>query len=338
VRTPSIGFNVFLAVSTSAVALLAASSLRGPARASSPPPLLAAGPGATVAVITRTASGGPQVASVIGDMVVEGLRDAGVRAVQWNGAYLPIARQIAVQSQAAAPDTEPGLQSPEIASGLEHSRATAVAPAQFSAVLNVTVTEFRVINHGAGAVIFGPFARIGLRSNIARVALEYRLNDARTGDTLVNGSVSGEKTGYGGASGSRRGRFAATVGLVDLRSPGWPHSLVGEACGSAVRDLVGRLAGKNRRMRGQVLAVTADGNAVVTIGGMRLKPGDRLSILKISRVTDQDGAVVWSDEKPVGEVRVLEVHGDRAKVAPLTPGVELNEGDYLAPGTARPGR
>jgi hypothetical protein len=81
-----------------------------------------------------------------------------------------------------------------------------------------------------------------------------------------------------------------------------------------------------RNTPGKVLAVAGKDAVIVSLGSKHgFKPGDKLSLYETVEIKDDKGAVVFTDEKLVGEVILQSVQDERSK-ASYAGNLELKSG------------
>jgi curli biogenesis system outer membrane secretion channel CsgG len=263
--------------------------------------------GARVAVIAMNSHGGAQVDTVVGDMLTTAFRGAGMRVLE----RMELDAVLREQRLARGGDVDP---------------ETAVAPGKIIGaeyLVGAKATEFgiRDTRHG-GLFGLGPFGGVQIRTTTARVALDARILDVRTGEVLATAEGEGKIVNYGGSliGGSWVGG-SITLGGVDVNSKEWSESLLGRAARKAVDVVVKKLIGNTPSSSGRVMAVTDEGWVIVSLGsrdGMRA--GERVDVYDLTQIKDRAGEPVWTEERRVGQLRLTEVRLDRSKA-------EVVEGD-----------
>jgi len=310
-----------IGITIAVIALVSGVPARGADRDKAPAAPLPAG--ARIAVIAFNSTGGSQVDQVVGDMLTTALRKAGVRVIE----RLQLDAILREQNLAREGVLDPATAVP----------AGKVLGAEY--LLGVKATEFGVKdNRVGGAVGWGPLAGLQVRKSTARVVLDMRLLDARTGAVLTTDTSEGKSVNRGGTlfGGTVVGGIA--LGGIDIGSREWAESSLGKASRQAVDALVKRIAGSVNGARsgagyareGSVLAVLPTGEVVVSVGSFdSLRGGERLDVMRVTAIRDSKGAVVWTEELPLGQLRVIEVRGDRAKAMSLETNVTFAEGDRV---------
>lgn len=273
-------------------------------------PLRALPPGSRIAVVARASAGGANVDRAVVDMLTTALRKAGVRVVERQELDAITAEQrIAAET---SPDQRPRL------AGADY-------------LLSARATEFGIKDDRIGGVIgLGPVGGLQVRTSTARVVLDVRLIDTRTGSVVVTDTAQGREVTHGGTLiGGSISHSHIDIGAIDITSKDWSESALGKASRKAVDALMKRLLGAKITPEGSVLAVIPGGEVIVDVGAFDgLHEGDRLDLLRQDRVTDSKGVVVWVDERRIGEVVVTDIRGDRARARLDGPG-DVREGDRV---------
>ncbi|MCC6446168.1 MAG: hypothetical protein IT210_22290 [Armatimonadetes bacterium] len=224
--------------------------------------------------------------------------------------------------------------------------ATAVKAGKILGVdylLGGKVSEFGVKTKrsGLGAVgqILGGRGALGgldLKNSTARVALDMRLIEVRTGKILVADTGVGEEKESGVVFAGGQLRDIVVVGRFDTTE--WSESRIGKATRKAVGDVLEKVVGFFPA-EGKVLAVFgsgADRAAILSLGRFSgLKEGMEVELVREEVIRDEDGQVVWTDRKPVGCLRVVEVQNDRAKAVLIGDGYSVAKGDTFVIGKSK---
>jgi len=196
-----------------------------------------------------------------------------------------------------------------------------------------------------------PFmSMVGRRSTEATVRLDFRIVDATTREIVYAGYGEGLDKSSGVAL------VAAGTGAVDVNSRSFLNSKLGRATIGAIQDAIakldqsllgGRVSGAARlaqlerarqdteredarraeaNLSGVVLAITRERLLVVSLGTKHgVRPGDTLRAFRQDTVTDSKGIAVYTEERQVGTLTVVEVQADRAK-ASIVSGGDFAEG------------
>lgn len=271
--------------------------------------------GARVAVVALNSNGGSQVDRVVSDMLTTALRRNGLRVLE---------RQ----------ELEAVLKEQRLATGGHVDPSTAVETGRLTGaqyLLGAKATEFGVRDARQGGLFgLGPFAGIQVRTSTARVVLDARLIDVRSGEVLGTASGEGKVVNYGGTlfGGSWAGG-AISLGGIDIGSKEWSESLLGKASRKAVDTVLQKLMGARYGSDGRVLAVNQDGMCVVSLGSRDgIRTGDRLDVLTVHAIRDSSGEAVWTEEQREGSLTVVEVRADRCK-AEAAGDTRVSEGDLV---------
>ncbi|MBI5707952.1 MAG: hypothetical protein HZC36_13295 [Armatimonadetes bacterium] len=259
-------------------------------------------PGARVAVIADGSRGGHDVDLAVGDMLTAGLRQSGMRVIERMqlDAVLReqrLAREGIVDPSTAAPTGK-------------------LLGADY--LMYVKATEFGVRDDRIGGAFgLGNLGGIQLRTSSARVVLDVRLIEVKSGSvvTTANGEGGQSSTGATLIGGTiANGRIS--LGAIDISKTEWSQSMLGKASRKAVESVVKKLAGRGLAPEGRVLAL-ADGEILILDVGAfdGIRQGDRLTVFRLSSIKDSAGLAVWTEETALGEVRVVEVRGDKAKAS-----------------------
>ncbi len=274
-------------------------------------PLKALPPGSRIAVVARNSSGGVQVDRAVVDMLTTALRKGGARVVERQ--ELEAVRE----EQRIAADGG-GEERPKLA-GADY-------------LLSARATEFGVRDDRIGGIVgVGALGGVQVRTNTARVVLDVRLLDARTGSVLITDTAEGKQVVHGGTivGGTISGSHIS-LGGIDIGSKEWSESALGKAARRAVDALMKRLMGARVAPEGVVLALTDGGEIIIDVGAFDgLEEGDQIDIFRPELTKDSKGVVVWVDERKLGRAEVTEIHGDRAKARPDDPKLKVVEGDRI---------
>jgi len=215
--------------------------------------------------------------------------------------------------------------------------ATAVKVGQILGVdylLGGKITEFGIKTRrsGLGAIdrIVGGNGTLGgldLKNSTARVALDVRLIDVRTGKILTADTGVGEEKNSGIVLAGGQLRHLVVLGRFDTTE--WSESQIGKATRKAVDEVIRKVVGLFP-VEGKILAVIGSGpdrTAILDMGRFSgLKEGMEVQVVREEIIRDEGGQAIWTDQKPVGRLKVVELRNDRAK-AVLIDGYLLEKGD-----------
>jgi curli biogenesis system outer membrane secretion channel CsgG len=215
------------------------------------------------------------------------------------------------------------------------------AAADFMFTAKVTRFGNKETKVGLGGFVPRSLGNLGVKQTTADVRIDWRLVDAANRKIIKTGSsTAAEKglgfnaavnvTGHGGGIGFDNKEFMesalgkATVKALnqiteDVRPISLPESgRVKIKTGQANQQAAAATAASQalRSTPGKVLAVAAKDAVIVSLGSSQgLKAGDKLDLYETVETKDASGAVVFTDEKLVGEVVLQSVQADRSKAS-----------------------
>lgn len=215
------------------------------------------------------------------------------------------------------------------------------------------VTRFGSKEQGLGLGGFAPkgLGNLGLKMTKADVRVDWRIVDVANRKVVATGQAVGAETGLGfdiGLAISQRG------GHIGFDNKEFMDSALGKATVKAVNGIIANVQGVQlpvsgrqqqkanaaaaqqtaadnaqaalKATAGKVLAVPAKGVLVVALGSKHgFKSGDKLKLYQTVDLKDDDGKVVFTEEKLVGEVTLDVVQEDKSK-ASYTGEVEVKSG------------
>lgn len=273
-------------------------------------------PGSRIAVIANGSSGGNQVDRIVGEMLTTALVHAGVRVYERQNLSAVLQEQQLGRQGVLNPKTAP-----------PSGQVTGV---QY--LLDVKATEFGIRHDRVGgAIALGPIAGLQVRTRTARVVLDARLINTRTGSVITTATAQGKDVNTGGTLiGGMIDHGIFNLGAIDIGSSEWSQSSLGKASRKAVNGLVKKLIGILPANEGTVMGVLPDNTIVIQFAGVgRMKPGDRLKVDRLVQYRNKEGTVIWTQEEPIGEVRVVAIEGDHLRAAAVIPGTHFAEGDLV---------
>lgn len=185
------------------------------------------------------------------------------------------------------------------------------------------------------------FGNLGVKQNTADVRLDWRLVDASSRKVIKTGSATGEKkgtsfdvgvfvNGSGGNIGFDNKEFMdsslgkATVMaleqiVAEVKTVSVPPSARSTRKVAQAAEAVALASAASQALRatpGKVLAVANKDAIIVTLGSKHgLKNGDKLNLYETVEVKDDKGAVVFTDEKLVGELTLQAVQEERSRAS-----------------------
>jgi curli biogenesis system outer membrane secretion channel CsgG len=203
------------------------------------------------------------------------------------------------------------------------------------------VTRFGNKAQGLDLGGFAPkgLGNLGVKLTKADVRIDWRITDVANRKVVATGQAVGQETGVGfdvGLAINQRG------GHIGLDNKEFMDSALGKATVKALNSIItdvqdvnlppsGRqqqkakaeaaqqaeVAGEKAALKattGKVLAVPAKGVLVVGVGSKHgFKNGDTLKLYETVDLKDDDGEVVFTEEKLVGEVTLDAVQAERSK-------------------------
>jgi curli biogenesis system outer membrane secretion channel CsgG len=203
------------------------------------------------------------------------------------------------------------------------------------------VTRFGSKQKGVNLGGFVPYSggNLGLKQTTADVQIDWRIVDVYTRKILKTGSALGKQTGGGFDIGVAVTGHGGNIGFNNSE---FMNSALGRATVKAVSNIVsdvafvdlpesgrrkaqsaGQLQQANQAAAaeaaihstpGKVLAVPAKGVVIVSLGSRQgFKSGDKLRLYQTIDTKDDKGAVVFSEEKLVGEVALDVVQEEKSK-------------------------
>jgi len=215
------------------------------------------------------------------------------------------------------------------------------AAADFMFTAKVTRFGNKETKVGLGGFVPSALGNLGVKQTVADVRIDWRLVDAANRKIIKTGSsTAAEKgmgfnvgvnvTGHGGGVGFDNKEFMesalgkATVKALnqiteDVRPITLPESgrqkaKAGQAGQQAA--VANAAAQALRATPGKVLAVVGKDVLIVSLGGNQgFKNGDKLNLYETVDTKDANGAVVFTEEKLVGEIVLQSVQADRSKAS-----------------------
>lgn len=197
-------------------------------------------------------------------------------------------------------------------------------------MLRGKVTRFGAGKQGIdlGGFVPGSGGKLGLGQTRADVRIDWRFVDTATRKIIKTGHAFGQHTGLA---------FDIGVGVkghggkIGFHNQEFMNSALGKATVKALESIVQEIAAlqlpesgrrraqaakvaEKRKVSGQVLAVAGKNTLIVSLGSDHgVKAGDKLRLYEVIELKDDDGNVVFTEEKLVGEVTLESVQADRSK-------------------------
>jgi len=205
------------------------------------------------------------------------------------------------------------------------------------------VTRFGAKSTGVdlGGFVPGSLGGLGLKKNKSDVRIDWRIVDVANRKIFKTGQAVGSETGLGFKIGVAVTGHGGNIGFDNKE---FMESALGKATVKALNQIVSEMsrltvrpgarqaqkinaaaaaqesvtaaAQALRQTPGKVLAVPAKGVLIVSLGSQHgFKAGDKLKLYETVDLKDDKGAVVFTEEKLVGEITLDAVQEDRSKAA-----------------------
>ena len=205
------------------------------------------------------------------------------------------------------------------------------------------VTRFGSNQKAVGLGGFVPLSggNLGLKMTTSDVRIDWRLVDVYTRKVIKTGSATESQKGAGFDVGVAVQGHGGKIGFDNKE---FMNSALGKATAKAVTNITHEVAGLSlpesgrarskgqaqaqqqaasqavqeaaRETPGKVLAVVNKNTLIVSLGSKHgLKSGDKLKLYEISETKDDKGQVVFTEEKPAGEITVDAVQEERSKAS-----------------------
>lgn len=187
----------------------------------------------------------------------------------------------------------------------------------------------------------GSLGGLGLKKNKSDVRIDWRIVDVANRKIFKTGQAVGSETGLGFKIGVAVTGHGGNIGFDNKE---FMESALGKATVKALNQIVSEMsrltvrpgarqaqkinaaaaaqesvtaaAQALRQTPGKVLAVPAKGVLIVSLGSQHgFKAGDKLKLYETVDLKDDKGAVVFTEEKLVGEITLDAVQEDRSKAA-----------------------
>jgi curli biogenesis system outer membrane secretion channel CsgG len=205
------------------------------------------------------------------------------------------------------------------------------------------VTRFGSQTQGINLGGFSGFSggSLGIKTTTSDVAIDWRLVDAYTRKVIKSGraeashkgssfDIGTSVNGHGGNIGfgnsefmnSALGKATAqavtnlTLALMNIEIPESGRHIYQMQKAAQAQAQVQAAADAVRQTPGTVIAVVNKSTLIVSIGGKQgAKPGDKLNLFEVVNTKDDKGTVVFTEEKPAGEITLQAVQDDRSKAS-----------------------
>ncbi len=215
------------------------------------------------------------------------------------------------------------------------------AAADFMFTAKVTQFGSKESKIGLGGFVPGNLGNLGVRQSVSNVRIDWRLVDAASRKIIKTGAAAGEQKGTGFDIGVNVGGSGGRIGLDNKE---FMDSALGKATVAALKQITDAVipvalpeSGRHKQKAaqagqltatataaaealratpGKVLAVAGKDGVIVSLGTKHgFKAGDKLNLYETSDIKDDKGAVVFTEEKLVGEVTIQSAQEDRSKAS-----------------------
>ena len=194
---------------------------------------------------------------------------------------------------------------------------------------------------GLGGFVPGNFGNLGVKLTTSDVRIDWRIVDVFNRKVIKSGQATAAQKGAGFDIGANIGGSGGNIGFENSE---FMNSALGKATVKAVAAIVqdvtnvslpesGRSKSKSQIVQkaqadaqavvaaikqtpGTVLAVVNKSTLIVSVGSKQgFKRGDKLKLYENIEIKDDKGAVVFNEEKLVGEVTLDSVQDERSKAS-----------------------
>jgi curli biogenesis system outer membrane secretion channel CsgG len=215
------------------------------------------------------------------------------------------------------------------------------AAADFMFTAKVTRFGSKDTKVGLGGFVPGSLGNLGVRQSTSDVRIDWRLVDAANRKVLKAGSAVGAQKGVGFNVGVGVNGHGGGIGFDNKE---FMESALGKATVQALNKIISDLtpvtlpeSGRHKQKAGaanqqaaavkaaadamhatpgKVLAVASKDTIIVSLGTKEgFKAGDKLNLYETVDTKDASGAVVFTDEKLIGEVTLQACQEERSKAS-----------------------
>lgn len=215
------------------------------------------------------------------------------------------------------------------------------AAADFMFTAKVTRFGHKESKIGLGGFVPGNLGNLGVKTTTSDVRIDWRLVDASNRKIIKTGSATAMEKGTGFNVGVNISGSGGGIGFDNQEFMG---SALGKATVKALTLITDEVkpvtlpesgrrkqkaavannanaaataaAESLKKTPGKVLAVPAKGTLIVSLGSKHgFKDGDKVNLYETVDTKDEQGNVVFSEEKLVGEVTLQAVQEERSKAA-----------------------
>lgn len=215
------------------------------------------------------------------------------------------------------------------------------AGADFMFTAKVTRFGHKESKVNLGGFVPGNLGKLGVKQSNSDVRLDWRLVDASSRKVIKTGSATAAEkgtgfdvgvnvTGHGGGVGFDNKEFmesalgkatvkalaAITSEMKGLNVPASARSKQKASLAGQQASAAAAATSALRNTPGKVLAVAGKGVLIVSLGSKQgFKTGDKLTLFETVDTKDDQGNVVFSEEKPAGEITLDAVQEERSKAS-----------------------
>jgi serine/threonine protein kinase len=217
------------------------------------------------------------------------------------------------------------------------------------------VTRFGTTGQGIhpGGITPGSEVALGIKRATCDVRIDWRIVDVYNRKVIAAGQTVGEEVGAGFVFSDAINGQSSDLGFANQE---FMISALGKATVKAINAIMAQVNGisfpqSGRRQAkantaareaitaasekasivGKVTAVPGQGIVIVSVGSQQgLKVGDKLQLFEPVEIKNEKGEVVWSEEKPAGEIILVEVQAERSKAS------HAGAGEVMAGWSVRP--
>ncbi len=215
------------------------------------------------------------------------------------------------------------------------------AAADFMFTAKVTRFGHKEQKVGLGGFVPGNLGNLGLKTSTSDVRIDWRLVDAANRKIIKTGSATATEKGTGFNVGVNIGGRGGGVGFDNKE---FMDSALGKATVKALTLITDEVkpvtlpeSGRRKQKAktadqqasaenaaaqalrstpGKVLAAPSKSAIIVSLGTQHgFKDGDKLNLYETVDVKDEQGNVVFTDEKLVGEITIQSVQADRSRAS-----------------------
>ena len=215
------------------------------------------------------------------------------------------------------------------------------AAADFMFTAKVTRFGHKESKIGLGGFVPGNLGNLGIKTSTSDVRIDWRLVDAANRKIIKTGASTATEKGTGFNVGVNIGGRGGGIGFDNKE---FMNSALGKATVKALTQIIDEIkpvplpqSGRQKQKAtvansaaaaadaaatalkstpGKVLAIPAKGTLIVSLGSKHgFKDGDKVNLYETVETKDDQGNVVFSEEKLIGEITLQTVQEERSKAA-----------------------